>query len=490
MRNIGHIDAAAVSGELQCGSPYVTLLDGLADFGSIPAGGSGSNAQPLLFELAGEIPDGSTCDFLLLLNEEPGARDFTLIAHAPAYFLSVVEIDDAAFGNGDGVPDPGEAVDLRLGIENVGSSAAPPVNATLLTPTDYYVPSYTAYPLPEMLPGDRLETEPFGVAIGEDCPPHHADYLELRLRDGEAFDVHPPFVFCTGQAFADDFETAAASWRHRALPGGWQDEWHREALRNHTPGGETSWKCGGAGDWSYGNLLHAALETGDFPLPADAWLEFWQWIDAETSEAYPEYAYDGGRIEISTDGGESWTALTPEGGYPYLIREGSVPGPFPVETPVWSGQQDWHLVRVDLGAYTGVVRLRWLFGSDGAVVREGWYIDDLRVGVGWPSAAPGGSLAVGSALRLLPARPNPLAAQAAGVTVEFALAHAGPTRLAVYDAAGRCVRTLCHRTRIAGRHRISWDGRDARGHPAPAGRYYLRLEAGGATAARSLLLVQ
>lgn len=492
LRNIGHLDGFGVSGELLCNSPFVEVVSGLADFGTIPAQGTGSNAVPLIFHIADDIPDAERCDFELLLSEDPGLQRFSQVAHAPAYFISVIEIDDTMTGNGDGIPDPGEVLDLRLAIENTGSSTSPALIAALASPTDYYVPSYTAYPLPELLPGDRLETEPYGIAISPDCPAQHADYLLLWLNDGAGFEVTPPFVFCTGQAFADDFEMAAGSWRHSAAPGAWSDEWHREALRNHTPGGATSWKCGGPGDWSYRNLLCAVLETAQFDLPPNAWLEFWQWIDAETSATYPGYCYDGGLLEISSDDGANWSALDPEGGYPYLIRAGSTPGPFAVETPVWSGEIDWHEVRIDLGAYSGPVKLRWVFGTDGADVREGWYLDDLRVGTGWPSATPGEPSLAWQTVRLLPARPNPAtpAPGADAVRLRFALTQPASGSLAIYDATGRQVRLLQSRAWGAGVHELLWDGRDGRGRPAAAGQYYIRLNTPAVSQTRSVILVR
>ncbi len=40
----------------------------------------------------------------------------------------------------------------------------------------------------------------------------------------------------------------------------------------------------------------------------------------------------------------------PDGGYNYLVREGSTPGPFPAETEIFAGTLDWHEVHFNLGA--------------------------------------------------------------------------------------------------------------------------------------------
>jgi flagellar hook assembly protein FlgD len=73
------------------------------------------------------------------------------------------------------------------------------------------------------------------------------------------------------------------------------------------------------------------------------------------------------------------------------------------------------------------------------------------------------------------ASPNPIAG--AG-TIRFALGASGPARLALYDAAGRRVRTLVEGPLAAGQHTIGWDGRDDRGAQVASGVYFARLNAG------------
>jgi hypothetical protein len=62
--------------------------------------------------------------------------------------------------------------------------------------------------------------------------------------------------------------------------------------------------------------------------------------------------------------------------------------------------------------------------------------------------------------------------------ISFALAQAGPVKLAVYDAAGREVRTLITGVQDAGQHQITWNGTDNSGHPVGSGTYFCRLHAG------------
>jgi len=80
------------------------------------------------------------------------------------------------------------------------------------------------------------------------------------------------------------------------------------------------------------------------------------------------------------------------------------------------------------------------------------------------------------ALALSTGIPNPFQAI---TRVTFVLPARLATLLEVYDASGRVVRTLARDVLGAGVHSAEWDGRDATGHSAPAGRYFVRLRAGG-----------
>jgi choice-of-anchor B domain-containing protein len=124
--------------------------------------------------------------------------------------------------------------------------------------------------------------------------------------------------------------------------------------------------------------LCVSLEAGPMTLTSaqSSQLTFWTGWDIEPT-------YDGGIVQISTDGGTTWTQLTPAGGYPNTITEsGNVCPAMPPGTPAFSSanQLTWQQKSISLVAYAGQsVKLAWRYGSDSAVDEEGWYVDDIAL---------------------------------------------------------------------------------------------------------------
>ncbi len=91
-------------------------------------------------------------------------------------------------------------------------------------------------------------------------------------------------------------------------------------------------------------------------------------------------------------------------------------------------------------------------------------------------------------LELHPNRPNPFRES---TVLSFSLPAPSAVRISVHDAAGRLVRRLAAgETFAAGRHERTWDGRDDSGRAAAPGFYAVRVESGGATSVRKLLIVR
>ena len=88
---------------------------------------------------------------------------------------------------------------------------------------------------------------------------------------------------------------------------------------------------------------------------------------------------------------------------------------------------------------------------------------------------------------LYPAYPNPFNP---ATVIEYTLPQASPVTLVVLDLLGREVRRWQVPHQAAGYHTLRWDGADSKGHPVSSGVYLYKLEAGGFTQARKMVLMR
>jgi hypothetical protein len=118
----------------------------------------------------------------------------------------------------------------------------------------------------------------------------------------------------------------------------------------------------------YSNQMNSTLTTA---LDLTGWdratLEFWHSFETERD-------WDGGRLLVSTDGGNTFRTIRPSQGY----NHGNV-AVFQGEG--YSGSSNgWRKVEVPLDIYLGeVIHFRFQFAADQSVVNRGWMLDDVRL---------------------------------------------------------------------------------------------------------------
>jgi hypothetical protein len=132
-------------------------------------------------------------------------------------------------------------------------------------------------------------------------------------------------------------------------------------------------------------------------------------------------------------------------------------------------------------------------GPQEADISEGRYPNGQAYWHFYSDGTPGGPngepVAVGEipgspGIRLMGVWPNPFNPS---TKIGFELGKVSQVRVAIHTIDGRRVRLLDDTLRDAGEHRLSWDGRDDRGHELPSGIYFASVKAGHS--ARSVKLV-
>jgi len=490
LRNVGSEDAVNVRATISCDDPLVEITDDFETFGLLRPGEVRPCEEDYDLVLSPACPNGHTLAFTALIEADERVvweKQFTIEVLAPEMAFVRYTIDDTAGGDGNGRADPGETVLLLATLGNTGGVEATNLVAALHVSHPWVTVTQGQSTLALLPAGGQADlAAPFEIQIAPYCP--DPEILAAGLVISADWQQHASAGFSIPVGgFYDDMEAGPGAWSTAVVTPGFANQWHRSTTRNFTPGGAYSWKFGDTGSGSYANLADGALITEPLGLRQTCFLRFRHWMQAETSNSYPGYCYDGGRVEMSIDGG-AWQPITPLGDYPYRIRAGGTPGPFPAETPVYSGNINWAEAVFEVLDQEGTAQFRFRFGSDGADVREGWYVDEVEfVGTGSDPSAADEAAPVALYPTLAQNQPNPFHPQ---TTIRFVLPEKGRVQLRVFDPAGRAVRTLLDGPVGPGQHYALWDGRDDQGAAAGSGVYFYRFEAPGVTETRKMVLTR
>jgi hypothetical protein len=279
------------------------------------------------------------------------------------------------------------------------------------------------------------------------------------------------------------FEPDMQYWTTAQLNNQFTNQWHRSSQRNNTTGGGFSMKFGSTSTGQYTASGYGALISPEMQVSPNSTLKFYHYMEAENHETNAAYAWDGGMVQMSLDGG-AWTQITPVGGYPYRIYNNPA-SPFTANTYVYSGSFSWTEAVFVLGNISGTARFRFVFGSDGFVGGEGWYIDDVRL-----ESAPNdvNEMHLNTPVLTLQQNfPNPFNPT---TTISFSLPHPGAVEVIVFNAKGQKIRSLAKGEYPSGKNTLIWDGKDDQGQALASGIYFYRLSTEKQSLTKKMLMLK
>lgn len=466
--------------------PLISILDSVCYVGDLPARTSIIKDNAFTISLDSEIPQGETIELEFEITAREG-RWFTqhsLLVMGAAVALESWSVTDTLHGNGNGCMESWEFQDLHCTWRNIGS-----VDLDLVMISLYFPPQSWARVTDEMavvtnFPAGgiiSIENE-LAFFVREQVPPFSDITMFLSLgAPGLSTHRETLTVHTCGYEY-DSTVHPLDLWEHRSITG--VDGWHISGERYFSS--PESWKCGNAGPGAYANMMETVLVSPPLCLYESSRLTFYDWIDAEASEYYPYWAEDAGVVEISTDGGETWSILTPEGNYPARASANNTIFLNSYQR-CYSSQFGWEFEDYDLSAYQGPVRLRFHFASNEQYGFEGWYIDDITITTDLFAGVDDDTPAAVRINALRPAHPNPFNPT---TVIPFQTTGNGQVELVIYDVTGRRIRTLISRPLDAGRHEAVWDGTGERGSRVASGVYFCTLKTGVYTATQRLVLVR
>ncbi len=405
--------------------------------------------------------------------------------------------DDLNSCDTDGYLDNGERGTLRVGFRNTGATTLSGTTVSVSSPNLHVLfPSGNLFNMPAYAPFTSL-TQDIPVAVDGASA---GELLELYLAvddpgllsPGPRLLVLRDYVHSDeGLFFTDDAESHGTTWTAAGAGG---DPWARAEVAAgshayHVP------DAGGVADLHFTSPPLAVSPSTPFTVTFQHRWSF---------EYDASFDYDGGVVELSTDGGASWSDV---GG---LCTPGYTGTMYNASGNPLGGRQGWTKSSAGYPAPIGAtlnfgltyagqtVQLRFRHAADGGVGAPGWWIDNVAVtGV---TAAPflglvpepdqcfalgvDDALPTRVALALTGAHPS-----RGGAQLRFALPQAQRVRLTLHDVAGRLVATLADGEYSAGWHGASFT-RTAEGALPSSGVYFARLQVDGRQYTQRLVVLR
>lgn len=480
VKNVGMVNQAnAGTMMLTSNSPNINVLSPALNFNALASGDSIVIANAFNIRVTGSYPDQT----LALLGFNSSFDSFTsqssgnLTLNAPVLSLSSYQIV-----NSGGQINPGDSPTVTVTLDNTGSGNCYSPMLLLMEDSPYFSLSASDVYFNQVDPGQTASTQnSFTINVSESAPDGEIlsfNYVLISENDQEETGT---ISFNTG-LMSYTFEPDFQNWATTTLQTGFVNQWHRSSNRNHTNGGGFSAKFGGTGATAYANSSYGALISPEMPLGVNSRLKYYQWIAAE-QHTNPQYAWDGGNVEISVNNGP-WTLITPVGGYPYVSYNNDA-SPFNAGTPIFSGTHDWQEITFELPQYSGTAKFRFVFGADGYVNAEGWYIDDVRLES--DPVENNDPNQIQAVLKLIGNYPNPFNP---ATTISFSNTMPSDLDLSIYNLRGQLVKTLVNGMTASGSHSVIWNGTDDNNRQVSSGVYYYRLSSSGKVQTGKMLMIK
>ena len=359
IRDIGMTDVNNVNAVLTTSDPYVTINNANSTYPNIQSGHAATNENYFNFSVSPDCPANHPIDFQLGLTASDYSKsiNFSIIVNKASIDMGDILVWDGD-GNNNGIADPGETINLIIPINNNSFSNTDELNVSLSS-TNSNINIENGLKIINNVPLNSSMQVFFQVEINSSCPENENAQINVNITGNNISTLNSSYNLGIGySSFSSDFEEDNGNLTANT---GW--EWGTSAEGAHS--GSKVWATNLNGD--YGNDADYNLDTPVLTIPTESTLQFYHKYNFENN-------WDGGQIQISTDGGNTFQILTPNDDYPYSSVSA-------IQGPCYSGSiNDWQLVTVDLSSYgPGDVIIRWHMASDGSVTRFGWNIDDLYI---------------------------------------------------------------------------------------------------------------
>ncbi len=266
---------------------------------------------------------------------------------------------------------PGDQVAMNLTMKNKGLSNAENVTITLEPVSSFITVSNGTATVPSIPSrGTYTTISPLLFSVALSTPIDTMAKMRVVTSKNGVQMSADTISFFTGVptfVFQDTSNNPLTYWTVTASPS--TPKW--EATTSSFHSGPASFTDSKTGNYASSATVTMAL-TNPISLAGSAnpKLSFWTKWDTESQ-------YDCGVLMISTNNGSTWTALAGS-----LTKPASGLGKqTPAGMPVYEGTStNWKKEEISLAAYANQsIKLKFELRTDGSLVKDGWYVDDIGV---------------------------------------------------------------------------------------------------------------
>ncbi|MCH8331442.1 MAG: T9SS type A sorting domain-containing protein, partial [Bacteroidetes bacterium] len=208
LENVGIAPASGVIATISSSDLYITITDDTHSWGTIPDGSTSIMNSAFEIKLADYLPDQHVVAFDLVItdnNSNTWNSTFNITLNAPILITNEIVIDDSIGGNGNGIMEDGETVDIIITTENIGNSDAPSASGTLSTADVHLTISTNPVSAGIISKGTSKDLVFAGVMVGQSVPMGTIAELNFVL-DAADYSVQTDFLEVINQLI-EDFET-------------------------------------------------------------------------------------------------------------------------------------------------------------------------------------------------------------------------------------------------------------------------------------------
>lgn len=226
-------------------SPYVSMVNDTASFGSFDPGETIEIIDAVSFNTSGQIPGGHVIVFKVESADGNTIwkNSFSIMAHAPNMVIGSLLIDDSA-GNGNGQLDPGEMVDMSFDIFSNGQMDAIDPELTISVSSPFLTIQHSHFTFETMPPSSFqavaydaqvMDFAPIGSVIEMVCNMQYDNYtfsrtfsmrVGLEVEGFEAGDFsnhdwsfvgHQPWMITSTDPYQGSFSAKSGAINHEQM---------------------------------------------------------------------------------------------------------------------------------------------------------------------------------------------------------------------------------------------------------------------------------